>query len=201
MIVNTEWGGFAGASLPRLPADEAVDAASANPRAQCFEKMVAGLYLGRVAAALLLQAEAEAPVLGPAAAAALARPDALPTPLLSRVANDASDDGADAAAALAEALGGPLSAPGLARCQEACSLVTRRAARLSAAGIAALLRHAGDTDATVAMDGGLFEHHAAFAAGVRACLAEQGLGATLRLTPDGSGVGAALIAAAAGKAV
>jgi hexokinase len=56
---------------------------------------------------------------------------------------------------------------------------------------------AGDGTPTVAVDGGLFEHHAAFAAALRDALAEMGVPALLKLTPDGSGVGAALLAAAA----
>jgi len=42
----------------------------------------------------------------------------------------------------------------------------------------------------------LFEHHTAFAAQVVETVASMGIVATLRLTPDGSGVGAALLAAA-----
>jgi hypothetical protein len=45
----------------------------------------------------------------------------------------------------------------------------------------------------------LFEHHQVFAATLRATIAELGVAATLRLTPDGSGVGAALLAAAAAQ--
>ncbi len=90
MIVNTEWGGFAGASLPRLPADKAVDAQSVNPGWQTFEKLISGLYLGRIAVQVLLDAdaEAEASPLGAELRQALLHANALPTPLLSRVEND-----------------------------------------------------------------------------------------------------------------
>jgi hypothetical protein len=46
---------------------------------------------------------------------------------------------------------------------------------------------------------GLFEHHKAFAAALRDAVAEMGVAAQMRLTPDGSGVGAALLAAAASQ--
>jgi hypothetical protein len=42
----------------------------------------------------------------------------------------------------------------------------------------------------------LFEHHTTFAAQVVETVASMGTVAVLRLTPDGSGVGAALLAAA-----
>ena len=46
---------------------------------------------------------------------------------------------------------------------------------------------------------GLYEHHTVFAAQVRDTVAKMGVAAQLRLTPDGSGVGAALLAAAASR--
>ena len=112
----------------------------------------------------------------------------------------------------------------MATVKDVCHLVTRRAARLSAAGIVAVLTHMGlhthsaGGAPTVAVDGGashrrvrdtcvsshackrgagLYEHHTVFAAQVRDTVAEMGVVAQLRLTPDGSGVGAALLAAAA----
>ena len=90
MIVNTEWGGFKAESLPRLPADEAVDAASVNPGAQTFEKLISGLYLGRIAAQLLLRADAElqTPLFDADVRARLMQPGAFPTPLVAAVDSD-----------------------------------------------------------------------------------------------------------------
>ena len=47
--VNTEWGAFRSAAVPRCDADEAMDAASFRPGKQLLEKAVAGYYLGEVA--------------------------------------------------------------------------------------------------------------------------------------------------------
>lgn len=87
MIVNTEWGGFKAASLPRLPADEAVDAQSVNPGWQTFEKLISGLYLGRITAQLLLRADGELdpPQFDAETRAKLAQPGAFPTPLVAAV--------------------------------------------------------------------------------------------------------------------
>jgi hexokinase len=137
-----------------------------------------------------------------------------------------SADLSGATAALGAALGVALQPAAVALVKEVCHLVTRRAARLSAAGVVAVLTHMGVGDAagkppTVAVDGGawgkawraclacrvthahlargagLFEHHTVFAAMLREAVAQMGVSAVLRLTPDGSGVGAALLAAAA----
>jgi hexokinase len=88
---------------------------------------------------------------------------------------------------------------------EICDIVTERSARLAAAGIVGILRKVGRDDrrrrSVVAIDGGLFEHYAAF----RECLEgtlvellgeEAGRSVAVKLTKDGSGLGAALIAAA-----
>ena len=87
MIINTEWGGFKAASLPRLPADEAVDVQSVNPGWQTFEKLISGLYLGRVAAQLLLRADAElgSPLFDADTRARLEQPGAFSTPLVAAV--------------------------------------------------------------------------------------------------------------------
>lgn len=63
MIVNCESGNFAGAFRGR--ADERVDALSENPGAYLFEKMLSGVYLGRVVTQEAVLA-AEAGLLSPA---------------------------------------------------------------------------------------------------------------------------------------
>jgi hexokinase len=89
---------------------------------------------------------------------------------------------------------------------EICDIVARRAARLAAAGVAGILMKLGrngginNQRSVIAIDGGLFEHYTKF----RECL-ESTLGELLgeeasksvavKHANDGSGIGAALIAA------
>jgi len=89
---------------------------------------------------------------------------------------------------------------------EICDIVARRAARLAAAGLAGILKRLGrdcnaqEQRSVIAIDGGLFEHYTRF----RECL-ESTLGELLgeeasksvavKHADDGSGIGAALIAA------
>lgn len=90
---------------------------------------------------------------------------------------------------------------------EICDIVTSRSARLAAAGIVGIIRKIGrgtpgDKRKTViAIDGGLFEHYAEFRQCLESTLVELlGVEASelvsVKLTKDGSGLGAALIAAA-----
>lgn len=89
---------------------------------------------------------------------------------------------------------------------EICDIVARRAARLAAAGLAGILKKLGrdwndqEQRSVIAIDGGLFEHYTKFREYLDITLAEL-LGdkvsksVTVKHADDGSGIGAALIAA------
>ena len=90
---------------------------------------------------------------------------------------------------------------------EICDIVTSRSARLAAAGIVGILRKIGRAvpgdkrQSVVAIDGGLFEHYAEFRKCLESTLVEllgeeASKSVAVKLTKDGSGLGAALIAAA-----
>jgi len=90
---------------------------------------------------------------------------------------------------------------------EICDIVTSRSARLAAAGIVGILRKIGRAvpgdgrRSVVAIDGGLFEHYAEFRKCLESTLVEllgeeASKSVAVKLTKDGSGLGAALIAAA-----
>ncbi|KAF8393454.1 hypothetical protein HHK36_021698 [Tetracentron sinense] len=92
---------------------------------------------------------------------------------------------------------------------ELCDIVATRGARLSAAGILGILKKLGrDTvkegekqRTVIAMDGGLFEHYTEFRMCLESTLKEELLGEevsesiVIMLSNDGSGIGAALLAA------
>ena len=86
--------------------------------------------------------------------------------------------------------------------REACVCVSTRAARLAAVGIVSLLDQMGNTDApcTIAVDGTVFECYPYFKERMEAGIvemvgAQRAGGIALLLAKDGSGVGAAIIAA------
>ncbi|CAE6411520.1 hexokinase [Rhizoctonia solani AG-1 IB] len=56
MVVNTEWGAFDNerAVLDVTPFDNKLDRESINPRFQCFEKLISGMYLGEITRNILL---------------------------------------------------------------------------------------------------------------------------------------------------
>ena len=235
-MINIEWGNFfceelVGGSEPggggfRLPADAAVDGASPNAGKQFFEKMTAGMYLGEISRRTALAiAEEQGPGAGaaaPLASRAAARPFALTTPMMAEVEACARD--AEGERALADivlrAFGVPgdeseLSARLGGLLRTVCPLVRARAAQLIAAALAAVLsvslsRADGGTRGrrvAVAVDGGLYEHYAAFREDLNRTVAslfrrhhprraggpEHAI--DVGAWPDGSAFGAAVIAA------
>ena len=91
--------------------------------------------------------------------------------------------------------------------REACVNISTRAARISAMGIASLLQlevHHAAPGTTVAIDGSVFELYPCFKERIEVGLEEllgvdRAHGIKLVLAKDGSGVGAAIIAASAGQ--
>ncbi len=180
VIVNIEWGGFAGFAGNSF--DRALDAASANPGSQLFEKAVSGMYLGEIVRLVLDQLAREGLVPAPVGA-----PYSLTSEHLSRLVAGSPTGGDRVARAVAE-------------------LVTTRSAHLAATAIAAVLLWRGEQapgERVAAIDGSLFEKFPGYREAMSAFLA-QGMGERARdvrfeLAHDGSGIGAAIIAAIASE--
>lgn len=83
--------------------------------------------------------------------------------------------------------------------QRVCAAVSIRAARLAAAGVATIVKKTGNYTTTIAVDGSLFKNHPQFKRYMQETLKEilPQANITLMLSKDGSGRGAALVAAIA----
>ncbi|KAJ3055669.1 glucokinase [Rhizophlyctis rosea] len=202
MVINTEWGAYCEPSvLPITPYDLALDRASTAPKMQIFEKMISGMYLGEIVRYVLLDLISTGELFKGRGSKKLDTPYNFETANMSRIERDHSLELSDTKAVLEDILGIPTTSIGDRRVvKTVCELVGTRAARLSAAGIAAIVTKMNRLDAcTVALDGSVFEHYPHFANRMRDALREM-LGITaeniiLELGRDGSGQGAALIAA------
>jgi hexokinase len=203
MIVNMESGGF-DKSLPRNRLDERLDAESGNPGAQWEEKMVSGKYLGELVRLAVVEQTAMGLMFGGRLPRAFAVRERFGSERVCAIKEDATENAAGVRALLAE-----LGTPG-ASIEDATALrsvawiVSRRAARVAATVLAATVTWMDpglERDHTIAVDGSVFEKHPGFAAGMDAAFREiLGPGAArvrTALTHDGSGLGAAVIAAAA----
>ncbi|KAJ1553137.1 hexokinase A [Cladochytrium tenue] len=202
MIINTEWGAFdqENVVLPITEYDAAVDRASPNPRQQTFEKLISGMYLGEVVRLALVDLLDSGEIFGGKGSDILKTRYKFETAYMSRIERDHTLDLSDTKAVLEELMKIPkTSHSDRVIVKGICELVGRRAARLSAAGIAAIVTKINRLDGcTVAVDGSLYELYPHFANRMRDALAEiLGLSADniiLEQARDGSGQGAALIA-------
>ncbi|CAA3014418.1 hexokinase-1 isoform X1 [Olea europaea subsp. europaea] len=209
MVINMEWGNFRSSHLPLTEYDQILDAESLNPGEQIFEKIISGMYLGEIVRRVLCRMAEEASFFGDDIPPKLGDPFILRTPDIAAMHHDTSADLKMVGSKLNDILEVPNSSLKMRKMiVEICDIVATRGARLSAAGILGILKKLGrDTvkegekqRSVIALDGGLFEHYPEF----RNCLIntlkellgeEVSESVVVELSNDGSGIGAALIAA------
>ncbi|XP_011080376.1 hexokinase-3 isoform X2 [Sesamum indicum] len=219
MVINMEWGNFWSSHLPRTPYDAELDADSPNPNDQGFEKMISGMYLGDIVRRVILRMSQESDVFGPVSSK-LHEPFILRTPMVAAMHEDDSSNLNEVAQILKDTLeipDVPLNVRKLV--VKVCDVVTRRAARLAAAGIVGILKKIGRDGnsgmtggktkggsrikmrrTVVAVEGGLYANYTMFREYLNEAM-RQILGedvapyVILNVTNDGSGIGAALLAA------
>ncbi|KAA1076804.1 glucokinase, variant 2 [Puccinia graminis f. sp. tritici] len=228
MIINTEWGAFDNSRnvLPVTKYDNKLDRESINPRKQAFEKMVSGMYLGELTRNVLMDMIDEGVLFEGHSTEKLNRHYGFDTALMSQI------DG-----------GGVLSLSGKGReehlrkieevmrgqfglgdraignladwivIKRVCEIVATRAARLSAAAIATVIKQtqadsasslAKNQKISIGVDGSLIERYENFIdrlkRGLKDLFDEQVYTKIeIELAKDGSGVGAALCALQAKK--
>lgn len=228
MVINTEWGSFDNQLnvLPNTPWDTALDKQSVNPGFQMYEKRVSGMFLGEILRLVIndLMANPNVPFFRDdnsstndlrsttdiAETSPIYKQWAVDSTILSVAAGDHTpalsllrkdlDDRLQIHAAALE------DAQAFKRIADA---IGRRAARLSAVAIAAIVLQSGKlTDPAhkgapidIGVDGSLVEHYPYFREIIQETLqVVDGIGKEgaerirIGLAEDGSGVGAALIA-------
>ncbi|KAL5203504.1 hypothetical protein ABZP36_014456 [Zizania latifolia] len=211
MVINTEWGSFKSDKLPLSEFDKAMDFESLNPGEQIYEKMISGMYLGEIVRRILLKLAHDASLFGDVVPPKLEQPFVLRTPDMSAMHHDSSHDLNIVGVKLKDIVGvadTSLEVRYIAR--HICDIVAERAARLAAAGIFGILKKLGRDKlpsgggkmprTAIALDGGLYEHYKKFSSCLESTLTDL-LGEDVsssvvtKLANDGSGIGAALLAA------
>ncbi|KAL8211487.1 hypothetical protein R6Q57_005924 [Mikania cordata] len=206
-IINTEWGAFSN-GLPLTEYDTQMDAESINPREQLFEKTISGMYLGEIVRRVLLRMAEAGSLFGKQVPKKLQTPFAIGTPNISSMQQDASDDLESVGSILYEAIGVDANFDTRKMVVEVCDTIAKRGGRLAGAGIVGILQKMEEDSKgvvfgkrmVVAMDGGLYEHYPQYKRYLKDAVAEL-LGPKLSShvviehSKDGSGIGAALLAA------
>lgn len=229
MIVNTEWGSFDNhmSVLPNTPYDQVLDKESVNPGIQMFEKRVSGMFLGEIlrrALLILMQSNTchlfrddhsgsndTHTTTSVADDSALYNQWGIDTSFLSIVQEDQSASFRIIRQTLMKDLSVHAASTEDAEAVKILvSAIGKRAARLSAVALGAVVISSGrlETDEVVdiGVDGSLVEYYPGFEDYIREAFREiKAIGAEgekkirIGIAKDGSGVGAALIALVAAK--
>ncbi|XP_078499335.1 hexokinase-1 isoform X2 [Lissotriton helveticus] len=204
MCVNMEWGAFGDNGCLddiRTVYDKAVDELSLNSGKQRYEKMISGMYLGEIVRNILIDFTKRGFLFRGQISEALKTRSIFETKFLSQIESDRL--ALLQVRAILQQLGLDSTCDDSIIVKEVCGAVSRRAAQVCGAGMAAVVdkirenRGLEHLDITVGVDGTLYKLHPHFSGimheTVKALAPKCNV--TFLLSEDGSGKGAALITA------
>ncbi|EER35675.1 hexokinase [Candida tropicalis MYA-3404] len=205
MAINCEYGSFDNEHfiLPRTKYDIQIDAESPKPGQQTFEKMNSGYYLGELLRLILLElADEKKLIFKGQNIDKLRKPYVMDTSFPSRIELDPFENLSDVADIFQDELGIQTTEPERKIIRRLSELIGERSARLSVCGIAAICQKRGYETAHIAADGSVFNRYPGFKERAAKALrdiyqwpATQKDPIVIVAAEDGSGVGAAIIAA------
>ncbi|XP_029950894.1 putative hexokinase HKDC1 isoform X3 [Salarias fasciatus] len=206
MCINTEWGGLGddGTLDDIMTSDDTeVDQNSINPGKQRFEKLTSGMYLGEIVRRVLLNLTIRGLLFKGYVSEALKTPGIFETKYLSQIESDRL--ALLQVRSILQHMGLEGTCVDIITVKEVCGAISRRAAQLCGAGMAAVVdkirenRGLDRLNITVGVDGTLYKLHPHFSRILQEttrALAPQ-CDVTFLPSEEGSGKGAALIAALA----
>ncbi|CAK4030773.1 Hexokinase [Lecanosticta acicola] len=205
MAINCEYGAFDNSCrvLPRTKYDLEIDEQSPRPGQQRFEKLSAGHYLGEIFRLALLDLHEQQLIFKDHAAEHLRRPYVMDTGFLSAVEDDDSPDLAHTRKLYKEKLDLDVTRSELTVSRRLAVAIATRGARLCTTGVAAICKKQGLTSGHVAADGSVANKHPKFKKRWSDAMAEvmdwpadrDEDPIVITSAEDGSGIGAAVIAA------
>lgn len=206
IAINCEYGAFDCALkvLPRTKYDTIIDKESPRPGQQAFEKMIAGLYLGELfrLVCLDLNKNPDVKLFEGQDISKLEKAYTLDASFLSKIEEDPFENLHETADLFKSELGLTVNRGECELFRRLAELIGTRAARLSACGVAAICKKKNIKSCHVGADGSVFNKYPHFKARGAVALREildwekgQKDLVDIRPAEDGSGVGAALIAA------
>ncbi|KAE8297136.1 Hexokinase-1 [Larimichthys crocea] len=204
MCVNMEWGAFGDNGCLddiRTEYDRAVDDFSLNPGKQRYEKMCSGMYLGEIVRNILIDMTKRGFLFRGQISETLKTRGIFETKFLSQIESDRL--ALLQVRSILQHLGLDSTCDDSIIVKEVCEAVSRRAAQLCGAGMAAVVdkirenRGLNNLDITVGVDGTLYKLHPHFSGIMHQTVNELApkCNVTFLLSEDGSGKGAALITA------
>lgn len=205
VLVNTEWGAFGddgSLDFVRTEYDRSIDDLSINPGKQLHEKMISGMYMGELVRLVLEKCTKEGVLFGGKGTDALYTRDRFLTKYVSEIESDTTGSFTKAKKVMEELGLHHATEQDCANTRYVCECVSRRAAHLVSAAVATLLNKMGEPQVTVGIDGSVYRFHPHFHRFMMekiAQLVQPNIQFDLMLSEDGSGRGAALVAAVASR--
>lgn len=203
MLINTEWGAFGdnGAlEFVRTRYDREIDEHSINRGKQTFEKMISGMYMGELVRLVLIKLTDDKVIFNGVCSDVLRQRGQFFTKYVSEIEADEPGVYTNCRIVLEE-LGIPnFTDEDCENVRFICECISKRAAHLVSAGIATVINKMDEKSVTVGVDGSVYRFHPKFHdlmyAKIRQ-LVKPEIQFNLMLSEDGSGRGAALVAAVA----
>lgn len=203
VIINTEFGAFGESGMldfVRTEYDRFVDQASMNPGRQIYEKMISGMYMGEIVRLIMLKAIDKKLLFADNGR----KPQRLQivgsfeTKFVSDIESDPEGDFTNCREILS---GLGIRNATVDDCTEVkyiCECVSKRAAHLVACGLSTLINKIDESFVTVGVDGTVYRLHPKFKGYMfekMRQMVQPHIEFDLMLSEDGSGRGAALVAA------
>jgi hexokinase len=206
VAINCEYGAFDNdhVVLPLTKYDHIIDRDSPRPGQQAFEKMTAGLYLGEIFRLALIDLLDSRPglIFQGQDTSKLRKPYLLDASFLAAIEEDPYENLQETQELFERELNIKPTLAELEMVRRLAELIGTRAARLSACGVAAICKKKNIESCHVGADGSVFTKYPHFKARGAQALREildwapnEKDKVTIMAAEDGSGVGAALIAA------
>ncbi|XP_044021027.1 hexokinase type 2 isoform X2 [Aphidius gifuensis] len=203
MLINTEWGAFGESGTLDFVVteyDRAIDNNSINPQKQLFEKMISGMYMGELTRLVLEKLVDNGHLFNGKCPNDIKKRGNFFTKYVSEIEADLKGKYTNCREVLSELGIQNASDQDCENVRYVCSVVSRRAAHLASAGIACLLERIGEENVTVGIDGSVYRFHPHFHDLMTEKISQlQKYKFDLMLSEDGSGRGAALVAAVAAQ--
>ncbi|EDW15714.1 hexokinase type 2 [Drosophila mojavensis] len=205
MIINCEWGAFGDNGVldfVRTRYDVEVDSHSMNPKKQIYEKCISGMYMGELVRYILVELMDRDVIFKGVKSQTLQQRGKFDTRFITEIESDEPGKFRNAAMVM-DNLGIRTSNEKDLMClRYICETISTRSAKLAACGLVCLIRKMNVKDLAVGIDGSVYRFHPHYH---RLLMQNMNLllNGTVRfelvLSEDGSGRGAALIAAVCAK--
>lgn len=205
VLINTEWGAFGdnGAlDFIRTEYDREMDEFSINKGKQTVEKMISGMYMGELVRLALVRFTKAGLLFGGQGSDLLFKRYQFFTKYVSEIESDSPGSYFNCYDVLEEIGIFHATDEDCENVRYICECISSRAAHLSSAGIATLINKMDESSVTVGVDGSVYRFHPRFhdlmMEKIRT-LVHDHISFDIMLSEDGSGRGAALVAAVASR--